>query len=84
MEDCIAGKFGNIWLDTAVVANYISDEQLCRIISAHGAERILFGSDAPWDDPMNEIKQLQRLTLSDNELELIFHGNAEQLTGTSS
>lgn len=84
VEDCIAGKYGNIWLDTAVVANYISDEQLYRIISAHGAERILFGSDAPWDDPINEIKQLERLPLSENELELIFHGNADSLTGISS
>ena len=79
VEDCLAGKFGNLYLDTGVVADYISDEQLWRIISAQGADKVLFGSDCPWDHPEKEIAMLRRLPLTEEEQELIFHKNAEKL-----
>lgn len=79
VEDCIAGKYGNIYLDTAVVADYIAPEQLLRIIEKHGTDKIIFGSDAPWDDPIKEIEMIQNLPLSDDEKEMIFHINAEKL-----
>lgn len=79
VESCLAGRFGNVWFDTGVVARYMDDEQLFRIIRMQGAERVLFGSDAPWDDPKNEIAQLNRLGLSENELEMIFHKNADKM-----
>lgn len=79
VEDCLAGKFGNVYFDTGVVADYISDEQLYRIITAHGADKVLFGSDAPWDEPSEEIVMIDRLLLTDDEKELIFFKNAEKL-----
>ncbi len=79
VERYIAGKFRNIYLDTGVVSNYIGDEQLLRIIKTHGADRILFASDSPWDDPANEIAMLNRLPLSEDELEMICFKNAETL-----
>ncbi len=82
VERYIAGKFRNLYLDTGVVANYIGDDQLLRIIKAHGADRILFASDAPWDDPANEIAMLNRLPLSEDELEMICFKNAESLIKT--
>lgn len=82
VERYIAGKFRNLYLDTGVVANYIGDDQLLRIIKAHGANRILFASDAPWDDPANEIAMLNRLPLSEDELEMICFKNAEDLIKT--
>ena len=60
-------------------ADYISDEQLWRIISAQGADKVLFGSDCPWDHPEKEIAMLRRLPLTEEEQELIFHKNAEKL-----
>ncbi len=79
VERYIAGKFRNIYLDTGVVANYIEDSQLLRIIKNHGTDRILFASDAPWDDPANEMAMLGRLSLSAEELEMICFRNAENL-----
>ena len=79
VEDCLAGKFGNLYLDTGVVADFISDEQLWRIISAQGADKVLFGSDCPWDHPEKEIAMLRRLPLTEEEQELIVHKNAEKL-----
>lgn len=79
VEDCLAGKFGNVYFDTAAVADYISSEQLFRIISAHGAEKILFASDVPWDNPLKEVKMIAQLPLSDDEKASIFYKNAEKL-----
>ncbi|MBE6862324.1 MAG: amidohydrolase [Ruminococcus sp.] len=79
VEKYLAGKFTNVYFDTAVIAGHISDEQLLRIIRTHGAERILFGSDCPWDNPVNEIEMLNRLPLTEDEREMIFYRNAEKL-----
>ena len=63
------------------VANYITDETMLRLIKMQGADRILFGSDCPWDDPANEINLINRLPLTEEEREKIFFRNAEGLLG---
>lgn len=78
-EKYIVGKHRNIYLDTGVVAGEIQPEQLLRMIKNHGADRVLFGSDVPWDDPVNEIRMLEALPLTDSEKELIFYKNALSL-----
>lgn len=79
VERLIAGKPGNIYLDLAVTAGEIGEKQLMRIISKHGADRILLGSDCPWDDPANEIAMVEKLPLSREEKDMIFYKNAQKL-----
>ena len=79
VEKYLVGRKGNLFLDTAFVGDRIADEQLERIIRNHGAERILFASDCPWDDPRQEINAIERLALSDEEKECIFFKNAERI-----
>lgn len=81
VERYIAGKFDNLWIDTGVVAKYIDDAHMLRIVKLQGAERVLFGSDCPWDNPANEVDLINRLPLSEHERELIFYKNAENLIG---
>lgn len=81
VEDCLAGRYGNVWFDTGVVSGYVSDEQAYRIIEKQGADRVLFGSDCPWDAPENEIALIDRLSLTPEDKEKIFHKNAEKLVG---
>ncbi len=81
VEEHLAGKFSNVCFDTGVIAGHISDAQLLRIIRTHGADKILFGSDCPWDDPSKEIGILEKLPLSREEKEQIFYKNAEKLIG---
>lgn len=81
VEEYIAGKYGNIYLDTGMIAGYIAPEQLYRIIQNHGTDRIVFGSDAPWDNPQNEIDLIDSLPLEPEEKERIFYKNAERLAG---
>ncbi|MDE7105527.1 MAG: amidohydrolase family protein [Ruminococcus sp.] len=79
VEKYLAGKFDNVYLDTGMLSGYISKEQMFRIINAHGADRVLFGSDAPWDNPQNEIDLINSFPLSFEEKEKIFYKNAEKL-----
>lgn len=80
VERHLAGRFPNLYLDVSVISSMgISDEQVLRIIKMHGADRILFGSDCPWDDPANEIAMIDRLPLTDDEKEKIFFKNAGKL-----
>ena len=81
VEKHLAGKFPNVWFDTGVVASYMEDGQFERILSLQGTERVLFGSDCPWDDPANEMAMLSRMHLTDSEMEDICFRNAEKLLG---
>lgn len=79
VEKYIAGRYDNLYMDTGVIYRYITQEQLLRIIRKQGADKVLFASDCPWDEPANEIALINSLPLTDEEKELIFHGNAEML-----
>lgn len=79
VEKYIAGRFENVYLDVSVIAGYIGSEQLLRIIRIHGADKILFGSDCPWSEPVDEIRMIEDLPLDAEEKELIFYKNAEKL-----
>lgn len=50
-------------------------------VRAVGAERLLYGSDAPFQSPLVERVKVEECHFSDAELELIFHRNAERIWG---
>lgn len=77
VEEILAGE--NVYLDTAFLEGYISDEQLLRIIRKHGAEKILFGTDSPWSRQRNGIERIEKLSLSKEEKRLILGENAREL-----
>lgn len=84
VEKYLAGKFDNLYLDLSVIASFdIDKNQLLRIIQANGTDKILFGSDCPWDNPANEINMINNLPLSENDREKIFFQNARSLLGLS-
>lgn len=76
VEKYLAGKKGKLYFDVSVIATEIPHEQLLRIIKKHGANRILFGSDCPWDLPSNEIDMIDSLPLTSEEKDMIFYKNA--------
>ncbi|MDE6797386.1 MAG: amidohydrolase family protein [Ruminococcus sp.] len=84
VEKYLAGKYDNLYLDLSVIASFdIDKNQLFRIINNHGTDRILFGSDCPWDNPANEINMINSLPLSEDDREKIFFKNAHKLLGLS-
>ena len=81
VEEHLAGRYDNLWMDVGVISRYIKQDQLLRIIRKQGADKVLFGSDCPWDDPANEIAMIEDLPLTSEEKEMIFYRNAEKILG---
>lgn len=71
----------NAYFDISIVSNYINTNQYRRIIENHGADRILFGSDMPWESPVDTLNFLKLSGISDEDFELITHKNAERILG---
>lgn len=70
-----------MYFDTAFIADFIEPALARDIISTHGAEKILFGSDAPWEDPAHTLGFLRSLGLDCEDLNMICGKNAEKLLG---
>lgn len=73
----LAGK--DLYLDTSSSLMAISDRHLFDILDHHPRDKILFGSDYPLFDPLEEIQRLKkRLRLSSGEIDALLN-NAKPL-----
>lgn len=70
-----------VYFDTAFGLGYITEAEAKAIINAHGADRILFGSDCPWSTPERELGFIRSLGLTDEEFAVITYKNAKALLG---
>ena len=68
-----------LYFDTAYTLSHIKEEQLMRIIRNHGSEKILFGTDSPWQKQGETIEQFEALDLTKEEKDNIFYKNAKKL-----
>jgi predicted TIM-barrel fold metal-dependent hydrolase len=79
----VADAFPQILFDCCAVLREseggYSDEELVDIFRRLGTHRILYGSDWATNDPVPDLKRLQRLPLTDDEKRMIIQGNAETL-----
>ena len=72
----------DVFLDTAYcLPEHISDDALVSLIRDHGADRVLFGSDAPCGDAAAQLARIRALPLEPGEIEGITGGNAARLPG---
>ena len=69
----------DIYIDTSSALTFLSKEKAVSIIRAHGAGRVLFGTDYPMWLHKEEIERFFSLGLSDDENEAILYGNAAKL-----
>ena len=59
------------------------DSDVVDVIKAHGADKILFATDSPWNDQKQTIEHFRALSgISSEEKELILSGNADRLLGS--
>lgn len=57
-----------------------ADEDIVRVIRHHGADKILFATDSPWNDQKAYVERFKALKgLSDAEKDMILGGNAQKL-----
>ena len=57
----------------------LSRGQFLRMVRRHGAARILFGTDSPWQDQKQEVGMVRSLPISQAEKDAILGGNAAKL-----
>lgn len=67
------------YMDTAFQIGHISNEDFISIVRAFGADRILFGTDSPWEDTEDFLRRLSYMGLTDDELRGILYRNASNL-----
>ena len=87
LDEAEANLLGeNVYLETSwppTMAS-VAPGKVREIISKHGAERIVFGSDWPMADPAAEIAAIWALGYSDEITEGILGGNIARLLGVTS
>ena len=57
----------------------LNNEQFCHLVRKFGADRVLFGSDNPWDGQKEAVNKVKNSGLNTEELEKIFCKNACRL-----
>ena len=77
VEETLIGE--NVFLDLSHTFFWMPNEQIFRMIRIHGANRILFGTDAPWQNPAAVISEFLKLPLSENERRAICYETAHEL-----
>ncbi len=70
-----------IKFDVSYVKEFIDSEQFKRIIKNHGSEKILFGTDMPWQSASVSMGFLESADLSEDELQNIYYKNAAKILG---
>jgi uncharacterized protein len=72
-----------VWVDISATASMLADgpfaEQFVWTLRKFGMDRVLFGSNYPIDDPLEAIKAVHKLGLTDGELQAVMHDNAAGL-----
>lgn len=71
----------DLYFDTSFCLHKLGTQRFLDLLRAHGAQRVLFGTDSPWSDQSAALTGIRALPLTDEERRLIFHENALRLLG---
>lgn len=71
-----------LYLDTSYSIMHMPREQFVRMVHIHGADKVLFGTDAPWTSQKECVEALEDMSgLSEKEKQQILCENAAVLLG---
>lgn len=70
-----------VYLDTSFTIGYASETLIVDTMRRHGVSRVLFGTDAPWQDQAAALAAFLRLPLKLDEQRAILWDNASRLLG---
>jgi len=68
-----------VYVDTALMAERMPAEEFSRRVCRIGADRVLFGTDAPWGRTGDAIRLIRDAVSSWEERRAIFSGNARKI-----
>ena len=71
----------NVMIDTSCSARCCPVELGREIVSKHGADNILFGTDCPWGVQREHIEFVKKICPNERDQEKIFYLNAERILG---
>lgn len=84
VERCLVGR--DVYMDTSFsfdnlpgVEGMLSKEQFVRLVRAHGADGIVFGTDSPWAGQKECVDWMRETALTEDEKEKIFSGNMRRI-----
>ena len=77
VEEFLVGQ--PIYFDTSYSHAALGKERMRRLILAHGTDKILFGSDSPWVDQLQAVKDINQIGLDSAVVDGILAGNARKL-----
>ncbi len=83
----LARSHANVFFDCCYVINgaeerpTLSDEEAAAALRQVGCDRVMFGSDYPWFDPVLDAARIQRLPLTNAEKRALLHENAILVLG---
>jgi len=81
VRDHLLAAGENVYFDTAYVSFYMGGEEMAELIRDIGTDRVVFGSDYPWEEPGRAAEIIRDLGLSEAEEDAIFFSNAAELLG---
>jgi predicted TIM-barrel fold metal-dependent hydrolase len=73
----------NVYFDTAYVSFYMGPEEMGELIRDIGPQRVIFGSDYPWEEPGRAAEIIRGLGLSATEEQAVLGKNAAMLLNTT-
>jgi predicted TIM-barrel fold metal-dependent hydrolase len=71
----------DFYIDTSSALWYLQTDDATSIIKKHGVEKVLFGTDYPVSNHVNELRRFNYLGLTEAEKEDILYNNAKKLLG---
>ena len=74
-------KYDNLMVDCSSSLYALNPDEAVELIRLYGADRVMFGTDYPLFDPIEEVERFNRLKLTDEEREKILYKNAVRLYG---
>ncbi len=69
------------YIETSFSLDRLPVEKARDMILRYGTDRVMYGSDWPWNDQGEEIARIRRLELDDNVTRAILWGNAARMLG---
>jgi predicted TIM-barrel fold metal-dependent hydrolase len=71
----------DLYIDTSFAHYILGDEKFTWLIKKHGVDKVVFGSDSPWDSAKEQSDLINRLDFTQEEKDKLLYKNAKKILG---